>query len=427
MSSMVPEQVPAPWTGVRAEARDGSVTVGMWGRTYHFDGAPLPTDTIFFISDRRIGAIRPDASGECYPEFTAPGQVYWQMAYVFPDGRQAVLLSQEPPKNPTAAFSDPDGLAFAKTHLWRYDFIGKTMREIELPPYTGVIGVLPGGDRFLIGGNADNVACLFTTDLDGAHREDIFSGPGYAYCHALSPDGRRVAYHITGTPGRPGYEIYVNDIASKARLLIASDDAYIHFGPTWSPDGQWLLYQRCAHRQDPGHEHSDLCLSRADGSEHRLVTTGQLHWFSAAHGTPARHSAGSNLPVWSPDGLRIACALLLPGSRFPWQWASGRPDTDHFNRDYQPELARGGTQICLIDPATGKITPITHDDPPTWNFRLAWSPDGARLAFVRADVGCMPELWVMDADGGDRRFLTRGANRTGAEHPRWVRLAVPSK
>jgi TolB protein len=187
-----------------------------------------------------------------------------------------------------------------------------------------------------------------------------------------------------------------------------------------------LLYQRCAYRQYPGHDRSDLCLSRADGSEHRLLTTGQSHWFAAAYGTPERHGSGSNCPVWSPDGRRIACALLLPGSRTAWPWQADRPDTDHFNRDYHPELARGGTQVCLIDPPAGRITPITHDEPPTWNFRLAWAPDGSRLATVRADVGCTSELWVMDADGGNRRFLTRGVNGTGVDHPRWVRLAVPS-
>jgi Tol biopolymer transport system component len=75
---------------------------------------------------------------------------------------------------------------------------------------------------------------------------------------------------------------------------------------------------------------------------------------------------------------------------------------------------------------TGKITPITHDDPPTWCFRLAWSPDGRRLAFTRANVGSLPELWVMNADGSEKRLLTRGLNATGADFVRWVRLAAPS-
>ncbi len=380
-------------------------------------------ETIVFISDRRVGTIRPDGTHEVYPEFSAPNQVYWQMGYVFPDGRRAVLWSQEPPKNPNAAFSDPDGGAFAKTHLWLYDLTSRTMQEIKLPSFVGIFGVVPDTDRFVVCENTDNVATFYTCDFKGADREEFCSMSGYAYGASLSPDGAKAAFHITSNPERPGYEIFVVDIASGKQVLIASDHDYIHFAPKWSPDGQWLVYVRCEHLNDPGHDRSDICLSRSDGSEHRLLTTGQSHWFAAACGTPERHSSGSNGPVWSPDGRKIAAALLLADSRTAWPYQADRPDTDHFNRDYHPELARGGTQMCLIDPSSGEITPITHDDPPTWYFRPVFSLDGTRMAYMRADVGRVPELWVMDADGGNQRFLTRGINDTGADHAQWVELA----
>jgi Tol biopolymer transport system component len=363
--------------------------------------APL-TDWLFFASEQRLGAIRPDGTGECYPDFSLPSQRQWRMGYVSPDGREAELY----------------GLDTGKS--WRYDFVTKTLGEIAQRRGEP----LPGGERYLQVSNADNTFSLYTTDLDGGNREDIYSVAGYAYGVALSPDGRRVAYHITNNPARPGYEICVVDLASREHVLIASDYKYLHFGPTWSPDGQWLLYQRCEYQQDPAHDRSDLCLSRTDGSEQRLLTTGQRHWFAAAVGTPERHSSGSNMPIWSPDGRWTTCTLLLPDSRTAWPWAADRPDTDHFNRDYHPELARGGTQICLVNAQTGEIKPLTHDEPPTWNFRLTWSPDGSRLAFMRAAVGELPELWVMDADGSNQRFLTRGLNALGADHPRWVRLAA---
>jgi dipeptidyl aminopeptidase/acylaminoacyl peptidase len=381
-------------------------------------------DSLFFISDGRIGSIRPDGTEECYPKFDAPNQATWQMEYVFPDGRQAVLLSQEPPKNPNASFYDQDGMAGAKTHLWRHDFRTQSLYEIDLPPFLRIAGVIPENNRFLVSGNNNHIARILTSDLDGGNREEIWSGPGYAYGTSLSPDGRKAAHHVTGAPGRPGYEIYVIDLASKECTLIASDPDFLQFGPLWSPDGQWLLYQRCLYRQDPGHDRSDVCINRADGSEHRVLTTGQAHWFATSYGTPARHGSGSNMPVWSPAGL-VTCALLLPGSRSAWPYAVDRPDTDHFNRDYRPEQAQGGTQICLIDPNTGIMTPLSQDDPPTWNFRLAWAPDGSQLAFIRADVGGLSELWVMDAQGGNRRRLTRGLNGTGVDHPRWVRGCLP--
>ncbi len=321
-----------------------------------------------------------------------------------PDGREAELLTPDTGKS------------------WCYDFVTKAVREI--PQWRGE--PLPGGTRWFHQANAGNVFSLYTTDLAGESREDIYSTTGYGYGVALSPDRRRVAYHITSNPARPGYELCVVDLTSKQHQVVASDYRYLHFGPTWSPDGQWLLYQRCEYQQDPGHDRSDVCLSRPDGSEHRLLTTGQRHWFAAAVGTPERHSSGSNMPVWSPDGRHVTCTLLLPDSRTAWPWATGRPDTDHFNRDYHPELARGGTQICRIDIETRQVTVLTSDAVPTWNFRLVWSPDGSRLAHMRADVGSLPELWLREADGSNPRLLSRGLNGTGADHARWVRLAVPS-
>jgi len=379
-------------------------------------------DVIFYISNRRVGVIRPDGTGERYPEFSAPCQVYWQLGYLFPDRRQAVLWSQEPPRNPHAAFSDPDGLAFAATHLWRYDFVTRAMQEIALPSYAGIVGLLPGGDRFLVIENTENMARLYAADLDGREREIYYAGPGYAYGASLSPDGHQVAFHITGAPGQSCYAIYVMTLANQVCTLIAGDPSWLYFAPTWSPDGQWLLYQRCAHREDPGHDRSDLCLTRADGTAHRLLTTGQTHWFAAAMGTPERHSSGSNGPAWSPDGRRIACTLLLPDAQTAWPYRAGQLDLDHFNRDYCPEAARGGTRVCLLDPATGAVTALTHDDPPTWYARPTWSPDGMRLAVCRADVGTQPELWVMNADGAHPRPLTRGIDGSGADHYSWQRL-----
>lgn len=363
---------------------------------------PELTDWIFFSSEQRLGVIKPDGSDESYPDFALASQSVWRMGYVSPDGREAELYSLESGQS------------------WNYDFVNKSIREI--PRQRGV--PLPEGQRYLHDTNELNVFSLFTTDLDGVNREEIFSATGFAYGVELSPDGLKVAYHITSDPERPGYEICVVDIASKQLTLIASDHQYLHFGPVWSPDGQWLLYVRCEHLQDPGHDRSDLVISRADGSEHRQLTTGQRQWFAAALGTPERHSSGSNIAIWSPDGRSVTGTLLLPDSQTAWPWATGRPDTDHFNRDYHPELAQGGTQICTVDVETRVITPISKDDPPTWNFRPVWSPDGTQLAFLRADVGKLPELWVMDADGGNLRFLSRGLNGTGADHARWVQLAV---
>ena len=122
----------------------------------------------------------------------------------------------------------------------------------------------------------------------------------------------------------------------------------------------------------------------------------------APHGPPASRGGGSNVGVWTGDG-RVLFPRRSAGARVPWEYQPQRPDTDHFNRDYKPELARGGVAICRLDPRTGATTALTRGEPPVWDFRASESPDGRSVAFCRAETGGVPAIWVMDADGRNAR------------------------
>ena len=112
---------------------------------------------------------------------------------------------------------------------------------------------------------------------------------------------------------------------------------------------------------------SDIYVMDGDGGNQRRVT---LH--------PARDS----LPAWSPDGKKIA-------------FVSNR---NNANKDH--------TQIWVID-ADGK-NPIRLTDGLVDTYP-DWSPDGAKIAYDAHPAG----ITVMDADGKDKRLLTRGV------HPSW--------
>jgi TolB protein len=196
----------------------------------------------------------------------------------------------------------------------------------------------------------------------------------------------------------------------------------LYFGTSWSPDGESILFVDCRYHDDPGHDWADVCLGNADGSKHRVLTSGQAMWFAATYGDPKTRGGGSNLPAWTLDG-KILFPRREPRSKVAWEYQPQRPDTDHFNRDYKPELARGGTEICLLDPRDGSIKPLTHNEPGTWDFRAVESPEGKWIAFCRAAVGEAPALWVMKRDGSEARQLTRGWHDLGADHPRWLGAA----
>src|SRR2546430_16339449 len=98
---------------------------------------------------------------------------------------------------------------------------------------------------------------------------------------------------------------------------------------------------------------------------------------------------------WTRDG-GLLFPRRLPDSKVPWEFQSQRPDTDHFNREFKPELARGGTEICRLNPRDGSLTRLTKSQPSVWDFRATQSSDGRRIVFCRAGTGGVPALWMMD-------------------------------
>jgi TolB protein len=373
----------------------------------------------FFTSCGRTAVMNADGTGLRYFDFQVPDQVTWQPGPFLSDGRRVIFLSME-------ARRDGPGRPFNEyytqtpTHLWLYDLDQDTLTEICTRDRLAVFytpALLVSDDRILVQVVRDQVGQIFSMHLDGSDAQEFTrAGEGLPYGLSLSPDGRRVAFHLASPRG---YEIYVSDSDGSNRVRIAGHPDHLYFAPQWAPDGEWLLFQDCLYRQDRGHDWSDLCIARPDGSELRLLTSGQAQWFAATYGSPGNHGGGSNVPTWTRDGA-ILFFRRLPGSKVPWEFQPQRPDTDHFNRDFKPELARGGTEICRLDPKTGTITPLTQSQPPVWEFRASESPDGRHIVFCRAQTGGSPAIWVMEANGDRQRLLTRGLDDRGADHPRWL-------
>ena len=352
-----------------------------------------------------------------YPGLDVPGMSSWGWGPIFEDRRRVILSSYEPGK----AWEGN-----VRVHLWIYDLEeDRLLEEIALKnrpaPFMGCTHILPGEERLLMNPIIDGKQRIWIMDLDGSDPQEITGvGDGFVYCVQISPDGRRFAYHATMLADRDSYCIFVSDLDGNNRVEVAAAQGHLYFGPMWSPDGQWLIYQDCHYPEDPGHDWADLCLGSPDGRVNRLVTTGQRQWFATSYGNPDSRDGGSNVAQWTPDGKQVTYTRAEPGSRTAWPYQAQRPDTDHFNRDYYPEEARGGTAICLLDPFTGEESEFIPFEERVWNFRSAWSPDGALFAYCRAEVGSPGGIWLVDADGGNARMLTDGYEHLGADHPVWV-------
>lgn len=397
----------------RAEVNASTLRSGAYHRRFFFvTEAGLPPQS-------KSGLMEADGTGLRYLEFDIPNQASWQPVLFLADGRRVMLMSME--KVNAGGISFSEYYHRIPTHVWIYDLDSGVLSEIlkaqRIAAFYAPCVLLPGEEQLIVQVIADDGrASLYMMDLDGDQAQQItHPEEGFPYGVSLSPNGKRIALHIAGSPS---YRVFTCNVDGSDKVLVAGHPDHLYFGTSWSPDGNWILYQDCHYKTDPGHDGSDICIGRPDGSENRTLTTGQSQWFAAAYGNVKRHGDGSNMPQWCPDG-RILYTRKLPGSQPAWQFQSQRPDTDHFNRDYHPRGARGGTEICLLNPQDGSVTQLTRNDPPQWDFRPTCSPDGERILFCRAKTSELPAIWVMDADGRNQRLLTRGLNGEGADFPRW--------
>lgn len=177
---------------------------------------------------------------------------------------------------------------------------------------------------------------------------------------AWSPDERYVAY---GTYSGIG----VSDVDKTGERVIDSLGEALR--PSWSPDSEWLSY------------------TRDDGSG---TFFGRSVWIAHPDGSSRRRIGSGYLPVWSPDGTRIA--------------------------------AGDDAELVLYDVATGARTVLASVAEivatPTW------SPDGLQVAYSeinRAD-GHRPVVHVVDIV--DRRDRVIAAGRDPAWSPDGTRLAI---
>jgi len=148
----------------------------------------------------------------------------------------------------------------------------------------------------------------------------------------------------------------------------------------WSPNGTMLVFSRgMASKFRLGQDEGPLWLINGDGSSLRRVTDC----------TPTVCEDGGG--VWSPDGTRIAFV------RSVGNW---RPGSGIYT------VAPDGSGLSLLAPG--------GDDP-------VWSPDGTKMAFEAVE-GLQARMYVIDADGSDRRLLVEGSgfpSGPGPYRPTW--------
>ena len=150
------------------------------------------------------------------------------------------------------------------------------------------------------------------------------------------------------------------------------------------------------------------------------------------------HPAPDEHPAGSPDGRRIAFAsergvtpdlyvmdsdgsnvVRLSHDNFPERRPSWTPDGTRFAFS-SFRFAVGNWEIYVMEPDGNNLINLTNHK---WqDVRPSWSPDGSKMAFVSYRDGGFNtprHIFVMNADGTERRNLTADTQLTNSRNPSW--------
>ena len=191
----------------------------------------------------------------------------------------------------------------------------------------------------------------------GAPSNMLTLAPDLASDPAISPDGNSVAFRRNSyAPGAAGIFVTGGDGKTLKQLTEHPGDCC----PAWSPDGGMIAYSRIAA------DEYGIYVVDAKGGRPRNIS----------HEDP-RKKRGEL--AWTADGKFIA---------------------------FSGDSPTGGSQIFLLSVEDSSVRPLTEPQGQDRDWGPAFSPDGTRMAFVRANGAGFPEeIFVMVLNSGSRQMV----------------------
>ncbi len=245
----------------------------------------------------------------------------------------------------------------------------------------------PGGQRIAFSSSQSGNGEIYVMNADGSGLTQLTHSDRSGSNPVWSPDGQRIAFmlgrHIdfdisslnADSSGLAQLAADIFDIylvnADGSGLTQLTDDAGRDFFPSWSPDGQHVVFMSDRHG-DP-----DIYLVNADGSGlTQLTHNGELEFF----------------PNWSPDGQRILF--------YTWP-------TD------------GNPELYMMNVDGSDRTRMTHNiEMASYHSFPVMSPDRRRVervvSFADPNGDDDYEIYIMNPDGSDLTQLTVADTYRGA-------------
>lgn len=267
-----------------------------------------------------------------------------------PTGAMALHVASEPTPTdrPILFMSDPDGDGREDVYAVEPHPDGRMtqLTNVATDAISATVRIRgaewsPDGQWIAYVSNQNGYENVYAMRPDGTARRRLSSaGPGEKRFH-WSSDSRRILLEWLEVDEDTQAQTSLRSLywleptqAGQTEIVTGSRI----WNPSWSPDGEQILYAQHIDAEPGLRENAQIHVMRRDGTYKRSLTDDFMHWNQA--------------PSWSPDGNHIAYSS---------------------NRD-------GVNNLMLLDPDTGAATTIflnCADD-----FAARWSPDGTRLAVL---------------------------------------------
>jgi dipeptidyl aminopeptidase/acylaminoacyl peptidase len=227
--------------------------------------------------------------------------------------------------------------------------------------------------------------------------------------HALSPDGRWLAYQSDRSGNQ---DIWIMPAAGGGEPRQVTRDPHDDMGPDFSPDGSEIAFYSTRHGS------RDLFVINVDGTGETRVTTGRGEALLPDFSPDGTHLVFDAGPSMSARGIAMVArervgaswsvpTWVVPSGALGARWA---PDGQRF------AYWRLGPMALATRSLSGEVRLLT--DTNTVRFtavgRIAWAPDGDTLYYAAATgrwgiyrspaAGGVPELLVRDDDPAKRLY-----------------------
>ncbi|MGI8787601.1 MAG: protein kinase domain-containing protein [Pyrinomonadaceae bacterium] len=227
------------------------------------------------------------------------------------------------------------------------------------------------GKRILYSAKTNDVFQIFAADSSGGKPTQITFGDKDALALDVSADGAKILYGSS----KEESDIWGANIDKGEEFPFASD---INF-EMWAapaPDGKTVAYQAIKNLSQGDNIFNGAILTKATDSDT----------------PPFQLTANGGLPVWSPDGKRLAFMRVSGETYNLWTIKAAGGE--------EKQLTTGGLQ-----PPEFTVLPYNR----TQTNSFGWSPDNRKIAYI-SDESEQYNIWLADVDDASHIRLTDNAD-----------------